>query len=150
MGETGDMMIPAQADPWMAYIQSEVVAACAAKGWGHQIRRREEAREKPVAASVITDYEWKLVPDPGSRPTDGGFEGTYYVLRLKAPGVFEFVHDNFKAGAMDNLGWLTFTATEFAHPTAYVTPPARPPQGWLARLLDHLARRFGPNTFSYT
>ncbi len=148
-------VIPAQDDPWMAYIQAEVVAACKEKGWGHQIRRREEVREKPVAASGLEDYEWKLVPGAGGRSADDGYEGTYYVLRLKPTGVFELLHDNFKAGDIDNLGWLMNTATEFvprhdANSSDPGKPSATPPKGWLTEMLLHLTARFGPNTYSFT
>jgi hypothetical protein len=147
--------LPAQDDPWMAYIQSEVVAMCAGKGWAHRIRRREEAREKPVAASRLEDYEWKLVPGAGPGAASDGYEGTYYVLRLAPTGRFELLHDNVKAGDLDNLTWLTNTATEFGPFAAAFggdpgRPSAPPPQGWLARMLEFLTGRFQPNTFSYT
>jgi hypothetical protein len=71
----------------MAYIDTEVRAACERKGWGSQIRRKWSVRDKPVSESSVDDYEWKLIPDahgrlPEQEPLDGIDEGIYYVLRL--------------------------------------------------------------------
>ncbi len=72
---------------WMTYINDEVRAACMAKGWGYQMRRKWSVRDKPVSESPIDDYQWKLIPDADGElqeaPNHGFDEGTYYVLSLE-------------------------------------------------------------------
>jgi len=91
---------------WMAYINTEVRAACENKGWASQVRRKWSVRDKPVSESSVDDYEWKLIPGADARlqeqvphgigeGTDEGiyegidagfYEGTYYVLSLDRRG----------------------------------------------------------------
>ena len=52
---------------WMAYIDTEVRAACEKKGWGSQMRRKWSVRDKPVSESSVDDYEWKLIPRHAKR-----------------------------------------------------------------------------------
>jgi len=144
---------------WMAYIESEVSAVCAAKGWGHQIRRKWSARWKPVDESPIDDYEWKLMPGAqGKLPddSDGFIDGTYYVLRFDKPMCkFVFQHDTL------HFGWssrevATYTEIhiipeEMISSTndAYKAFLHRTP-GWLRNHLLDLTNRFNPNKFSAT
>jgi hypothetical protein len=86
---------------WMAYIDTEVRAACENKGWGSQIRRKWSVRDKPVSESSVDDYEWKLIPGANVRLPElipgadvrlpeqvphGIDEGIYYVLSLDRRG----------------------------------------------------------------
>ena len=77
-------------DKWMAYIDTEVRAACEEKGWGSQIRRKWSVRDKPVSESSVDDYEWKLIPGAHARLPEQEpraiDEGTYYVLNLDRRG----------------------------------------------------------------
>jgi len=101
---------------WMAYIDAEVVAVCRSKGWGHQIRRKWSAREKPVSDSPIDDYEWKLIPGgeagtPEAAPSDFD-EGSYFVLSYDSEGrKFVLQHDTDHCGAWGDH-WFTCTYTE--------------------------------------
>jgi hypothetical protein len=45
---------------WMYYIDREVRATCAAKGWSFQIRQKLSVREELCAESVPTDYGWEI------------------------------------------------------------------------------------------
>ena len=71
---------------WMAYTDAEVREACSRRGLGYQVRRKWTVREKPVSASPVDDYEWKLLTgDRGDLPeqgTDESYEGRYYLLEL--------------------------------------------------------------------
>ena len=142
---------------WMAYIDREVRAACEAKGWGQQIRRKWSAREKPVSESLIDDYEWKLVPDAaGTLPEApaGDFDGVYYVLCFDKPnGRFVFQHDTSHCGMM-GPHWEVATYTEI-RPTHAIGDEhgatlGYPPAGWLRDHLRGLITRFRPNSFSVT
>jgi hypothetical protein len=85
---------------WMAYIDAEVRAACRQRGLGYQVRRNWTVREKPVSASPIDDYEWKLVPGTkGDLPEQAPDGGRYYLLGLdRAGGRFILHHDNHCGG----------------------------------------------------
>ena len=52
-----------ESQAWMEYIAREVRAACEHLGWGHQLRRKWEVRERPVRQSDVDDLEWKLLPE---------------------------------------------------------------------------------------
>jgi hypothetical protein len=144
---------------WMAYIDSEVRAVCEAKGWGHQIRRKEAIRHKPVSASPIEDYEWKLIPSERGKLPDapaGDFEGVYYVLSFDRPnGKFVVQHDTSHCGRM-GPHWQVTTYSEIRPilmETGLISDPRKPdqlPAGWLRDHLQHLISRFGPNHFSAT
>lgn len=150
---------------WMAYIDAEVRAACRQRGLGYQVRRKWTVREKPVSASPVDDYEWKLVLGaqgklPEQTP-DEGYEGRYYLLELdRADGKFIFRHDNHYGGDGSGMHLATFTeirlrdpfypdlmcdwgAIEDAVAPARVAPP--PPPGWLCNDLVRLTERFQPN-----
>ena len=158
---------------WMAYIDSEVHAACRTNGLGSQVRRKWTVRAKPVSESPVDDYEWKLIPRardsaPEEQP-DALEEGTYYVLGVdRARGTFILQHDSVVGGAEPNFGVRTFTEIEFlawnnfmrnnadylrllqeagdAEQAGKVESP--PPLGWLREFLVDLTRRFQPNSFS--
>jgi len=150
----------------MPYIYAEVKAACDAKGWAHQVRRRWSIREKPVSLSTIEDYEWKLVPNahgelPEANASD--FDGYYYVLSFdEEGGRFVLQHDT---GHVSIWGphWEQKTYTEIdaraaaqlPQNTDFQSPASSPPPyrlraGWLSEHLLDLASRFGANTFSVT
>jgi hypothetical protein len=153
---------------WMAYINTEVRAACRQRGFGYQVRRKWTVREKPVSASPVDDYEWKLVPGaqgdlPEQAPGDV-YEGRYYLLELeRARGRFIVRHDNHYGGDGSGMHLATITEirlgdpshpdlmrvwgeTEDADTAARVAPP--PPPGWLCEILVLLTERFQPNLFS--
>ena len=62
MSEAPTTLTPDEEKFWMSYIDGEVRAVCEARGWRYQVRRKWSVREKPVADSSISDYEWKLCP----------------------------------------------------------------------------------------
>jgi hypothetical protein len=155
---------------WMAYIDTEVREACSRRGFGYQVRRKWTVREKPVSASPVDDYEWKLLtgdrcdrdrPDLG---TDESDEGRYYLLELdRARGKFILHHDNHYGGDGSFLHLATFTEirlgdpfypdlmrvwgeTEDAVAAARFAPP--PPPGWLCDTLVDLTNRLRPNWFT--
>jgi hypothetical protein len=145
----------------MAYVDSEVVAVCKAKGWGHQIRRKWSVREKPVTESTIDDFEWKLIPEGHEKLPDapaGDFEGVYYVVSVDSSnGRLILQHDTSHCGIM-GPHWEEATYTEIG-PSAVLTsrsaaehrvPPDHPPSGWLRDHLLGLITRFQPNRFSIT
>jgi hypothetical protein len=145
----------------MTYIDAEVRAVCEAKGWGHQIRRKWSVREKPVSASPIDDYDWKLIPGAHGRLPDapaGDFDGVFYVLSFDTRnGRFVFQHDTSHCGMMGPHGEVE-TYTEIrpipvrtrAAPEEHTAPSGHPPVGWLRDPLQGLVTRFGPNNFSVT
>src|SRR2546426_281389 len=127
---------------WMAYIDAEVRAACRQRGLGSQVRRKWTVRDKPVSASPVDDYEWKLVPGakgnlPEQAPREFD-EGRYYVLGLdRAGGKFILQHDTRHGGDGSEINLVTFTEIRFgvwretggAVAAARGAPP--PPPGWL-------------------
>lgn len=134
---------------WMAYVDGEVRAACVAKGWGSQIRRKWSVREKPVMESSLEDYEWKLIPDaegrlPDAQAPDGIDEGMYYVLSYdKLAQRFVLQHDN------STSFFFQLERTTCTEIRVYVVVEARLPRtGWLRDHLLELTTRFRPNTFS--
>jgi hypothetical protein len=161
---------PDRTDAWMAYIDTEVAAVCADKGWGRQIRRKWAVREKPVEQSLLDDYEWKLMtngqPSPPAPPDrlpaalDGNEfqEGTYFVLGFDIThGRFVLQHDTDHCGDMgDHRLCTTFTEIKLpilADDAGFASasyPDRLPPAGWLGRLLATLTARFRPNHFSVT
>ena len=153
---------------WMTYIDAEVRAACRQRGLASQVRRKWTVRAKPVSASPVDDYEWKLVLDakgnlPEQAPREFD-EGRYYVLGLdRAGGKFIFQHDTRCGGdgsainlatfteirllALDNPGYIrVWRETGGAEAAARMAPP--PPPGWLCETLVRLTERFQPNLFS--
>ena len=140
---------------WMAYIDTEVRAACEKKGWGSQIRRKWSVRDKPVSESSVDDYEWKLIPRALA-------EGIYYVLSLDRRGSKLILqHDTAR-----NEPWLqSFTEIQVAglgdheymglmlqveetdHEGRLPVPPQN---GRLRDFLVDLTSRFKPNNFSIT
>jgi len=155
---------------WMPYIHAEVRAACDKKGWGHQVRRKWAVRDKPVAQSMVDDYEWKLVLGadaglPEQEPSDFD-EGVYYVLSFDClGGELVLQHDtarcgsvgphfaltsftHIRPGAAGDYDYLTRLSKMGAGPEGpYIVPPR---DGWLRDVLIDLTSRFGPNNFSYT
>jgi hypothetical protein len=153
---------------WMAYIGAEVLAACRQRGLGSQVRRKWTVRDKPVSASPVEDYEWKLVPgEKGNLPEQDPQaldEGRYYVLGLdRAGGKFIFQHDTRFGGDGSEMNLATFTEIQLLGPdnpdyiaawletgspetAARIAPP--PPPGWLCKTLVRLTERFQPNWFS--
>jgi hypothetical protein len=154
-------MVHAGDQDWMTYIDAEVRAVCQARGWRHQIRRKESVREKPVAKSMIDDSEWKLIPTapeqlPDTRPDD--WQGVYYVLSFdRANRRFLLQHDTSHSGML-GPHWQreTYTAIRWDPSTTVLSreerarPPAFPPAGWLRNHLEELITRFKPNSFSAT
>lgn len=146
---------------WMTYVESEVIAVCKAKGWGHQIRRKWSVREKPVRKSTIDDFEWKLIPAGHGKLPDapaGDFEGVYYVVSVdRSDGRFVLQHDTSHCGIM-GPHWEEATYTEIRQNLILATrsaaehhvPPDYPPPGWLRDHLLRLITRFQPNSFSVT
>ena len=165
---------------WMAYIDTEVRAACENKGWGSQIRRKWSVRDKPVSESSVDDYEWKLIPDGGARlpgqeyldviqePFGGIDEGIYYVLNLDRRGSKLILqHDtarvepcpgphwwlqSFTEIKLAGLGDLEYTALMLqVEETQHEGRLPVPPQnGRLRDFLVDLTSRFKPNFFSIT
>jgi hypothetical protein len=155
-------MVLAGDHDWMVYIDAELRAVCEAKGWRHQIRRKESVREKPVGKSTVDDYEWKLVPTvqeklPDTRPED--WQGTYYVLSFdRANRSFLLQHDTSHCGMMGphwerethtTIRWNPFTL-RLSREARTRPAPAFPPAGWLRNHLEELITRFDPNSFSAT
>ncbi len=151
---------------WMTYIDSEVGAACDAKGWAHQIRRKWSVREKPVSRSSIDDYEWKLIPDARGKLPDaphGDFDGEYYVLGFSdADCTFVFQHDTTHVSIW-GPHWERETYTRIDARQALKSLPRRgsrgrgsrppaetPPAGWLRDHLLYLVAAFKQNSFSIT
>ncbi len=153
---------------WMAYIDAEVRAACRQRGLGSQVRRKWTVRDKPVSASPVDDYEWKLVPGAkGNLPEQAPgevYEGRYYLLGLdRAGGKFILHHDNHYGGDGSEINLATFTEIRLFDPynpdlrrvwgetgdavaAARIAPP--PPPGWLCETLVRLTERFQPNWVS--
>ena len=157
---------------WMEFIDAEVRAACEAKGWGSQIRRKWSVRAKPVRESSLEDYEWKLIPGGDVRLPDLGpsqvDEGIYYVFSVdRRAKKLVLQHDTTRAGDMGPHFWHeSFTAISFfglapgdadywarleqlsEKPRKRVPVPPR--NGMLRDYLISLTSRFGPNHFSLT
>jgi|SRR5690242_17140024 len=155
---------------WMSYIDAEVRATCETKSWRHQVRRKWSAREKPVAESLLDDYEWKLIPgtfyELAKSVAEAFEEGNYYVLSFDRPtSRFILEHDTSHADAQDEPEIETYTAVRWSgfmplsldmmsriargeEPTPEPLP--YPPVGWLREHLLGLVTRFGPNSFSIT
>ena len=92
------------------YVDREVRAICAEKGWVCQIRRAWKAREKPVSKSTVEDFEWKLIPKEGR--TEGEWAGIYYVLEVHpSQGCFRLLHDTAHCGVW-GPHWNMTTYTE--------------------------------------
>ena len=159
---------------WMAYIDTEVRAACEKKGWGSQIRRKWSVRDKPVSESSVEDYEWKLIPDadarlPEQEPLDIVDEGIYYVLRLdRRAKKFVLQHDTEHSGDFGphfsqesfteiRLGGLGLGDADYMRLLEQVGDseskervPVPPQNGQLRDYLVNLTSRFKPNHFSIT
>ena len=136
----------------MAYIHEEMAEVCAQRGWRQQLRRAWDCREKPVAASGIEDYEWKIVV-AGRTDGDGAMDrdlDRFYLLRLDPVNRrFRLLHDNDYSWGTDmprlyfDLRYCT-TSTELPIPFESGLPPART----LATAILELTERFTPNFFS--
>jgi hypothetical protein len=156
---------------WMAYIDTEVRAACENKGWGSQIRRKWSVRDKPVPESSVDDYEWKLIPCadarlPEQEPFDGIDEGIYYVLSLDRRGSKLILqHDTVRGEPFLGPHWWlqSFTEIQLAGlgDREYMALmlqgeqhegrlPVPPQSGRLRDFLVDLTSRFKPNFFSIT
>ena len=156
---------------WMAYIDAEVRAACRRRGLAYHVRRKWTVREKPVSASPVDDYEWKLVADAQgdlSEPLPDYEEdnawGRYYLLQLdRAQAKFILLHDTRGGGDGSEMNLATFTEIRLLDrnnpdfiriwrethddvEAARVAPP--PPSGWLYKTLVLLTERFQPNWFT--
>ena len=157
---------------WMAYIDTEVPAACEKKGWGSQIRRKWSVRDKPVSESSVDDYEWKLIPGADARlPEQEPFaidEGIYYVLSLDRRGSKLILqHDTARGEPFLGPHWWLQSFTEIqvaglgdheymrlmlqVEETEHEGRLPVPPQnGRLRDFLVDLTSRFKPNYFSIT
>ncbi len=155
---------------WMAYIDTEVRAACEKKGWGSQIRRKWSVREKPVSESSVDDYEWKLIPGADARLPEqeppGLAEGIYYVLSLDRRGSKLILQHDTVRNEFGPHWWLqSFTEIQVAglgdheymrlmlqvEETEHEGRLPVPPQnGRLRDFLVDLTSRFKPNYFSIT
>ena len=163
---------------WMAYIDTEVRAACEKKGWGSQIRRKWSVRDTPVSESSVDDYEWKLIPDADGRLPEqepGALdEGIYYVLSLdRRAKKFLLQHDTVHCGDFGPhffqksfteiwLAGLGFGHADYMRSLGQVGESESkervpvPPQngqlrdGQLRDYLVNLTSRFKPNHFSIT
>jgi hypothetical protein len=148
----------------MHYIDREVRATCAAKGWSCQIRRKWSEREKPCAESVLDDYEWKLIPCTAERPPDAtsaeAIQDTYFLLSYDEKHArFLLQHDTYHCGMM-GPHWRRNTFTEIHTESVATEPPlglralnherSPLPDGWLKDHLMELTERFQPNVFSAT
>jgi hypothetical protein len=157
----------------MVYIDTEVRAACVKKGWGSQIRRKWSVRHKPVVASSVDDYEWKLIPGDDARPPEqepcAFDEGIYYVLSLdRRAKKFVLQHDTVRCGDFGPHFWqASFTEIHLAglgwDDAEYMRilekgggwrskdrVPVPPQNGRLRDQLVDLTSRFKPNHFSLT
>jgi hypothetical protein len=158
---------------WIAFIDTEVRAACESKGWGSQIRRKWSVREKPVSDSSVDDYEWKLIPGADARLPEqelvkGIDEGIYYVLSLDHRGCKLILqHDTARGEPFLGPRWCLQSFTEIrlaglgdreymalmlrVEETQHKGPLPVPPQnGQLRDFLVDLTSRFKPNFFSIT
>lgn len=157
---------------WMAYIDTEVRAACEKKGWGSQIRRKWSVRDKPVSESSVDDYEWKLILGADARlPERERFaidEGIYYVLSLDRRGSKLILqHDTARLEPFLGPNWWLQSFTEIqvaglgdheymrlmlqVEETEHEGRLPVPPQnGRLRDFLVDLTSRFKPNNFSIT
>ncbi len=159
---------------WMAYIDTEVRAACEKKGWGSQIRRKWSVRDKPVSESSVDDYEWKLIPGADARLPEqqlsglGLAEGIYYVLSLDRRGSKLILqHDTARGEPFLGPHWWLQSFTEIqvaglgdheymrlmlqVEETEHEGRLPVPPQnGRLRDFLVDLTSRFKPNNFSIT
>lgn len=157
---------------WMAYIDTEIRAACEKKGWGSQIRRKWSVRDKPVSESSVEDYEWKLIPDadtrlPEQEPLDVIDEGIYYVLRLDRRakklvlqhdtehcGDFgpHFYQESFTEIQLVGLGDADYMRLleQVGDSESEGRVPVPPQYGQLREHLVKLTSRFKPNHFSIT
>jgi len=141
----------------MTYIDTEVREVCISKQWQQQIRRKWTVREKPVSASAIDDYEWKLIPtlEPTTppQPDIAEYFGTYYVLNLERLNArFVLQHDTFRVGIV-GPAWEVTTYSYIQIGAISEETPTRlriPQRGWLRDHVRTLTDRFGPNQFSAT
>jgi len=159
-------------DKWMAYIDTEVRAACEKKGWGSQIRRKWSVRDKPVFESSVEDYEWKLIPGadarlPDQEPFHGIDEGTYYVLRLDrrakklvlqhdtehcgdfGPHFFQESFTEIKLGGLGDADYMRLLE-QVGDSESKGRIPVPPQNRRLRDYLVNLTSRFRPNHFSIT
>lgn len=145
---------------WMEYITAEVRALCDRRGLDRQVRRHAAIRATPVAASTVSDYEWKLIPRRGredTRTSEDNDEGTYYVLAFdEAELTFVLQHDtnhgglwgpHFEVSTFSRICWMP-SPLEAMH--GQTVAMGLPPTGWLGEHLDRLLDRFAPNFFSST
>jgi hypothetical protein len=134
-------------EDWMAYLDKEVDEVCEARGWGKQIRRSWQVREKPVAESVMDDYEWKFIPDPDKELPDRSnedYEGTYYIVRFDGDSRgFVLQHETYHVGTFGPHHELA-TYTEIKPSAGW------PPEGWLRDHLLRLVAQYKPNRFCIT
>ena|SRR5688572_18836295 len=173
-GSSRPRTVDETSNKWMAYIDTEVRAACEKKGWGSQIRRKWSVREKPVSESSVEDYEWKLIPDadarlPEQEPVDGIDGGIYYVLRLdRSAKKLVLQHDTEHCGDHGpHFSQESFTEIQLVGlglgDTDYMMlleqlggseskgrVPVPPQNGQLCEYLVKLTSRFKPNHFSIT
>jgi hypothetical protein len=138
----------------MSYVDDEVRAVCEARGWGHQIRRKWSVREKPVSASPIEDYEWKLLPHERGRlpdTSDADPDGSYYVLSVCRGTAVAFVlqHDTTNAGLI-GPHWERETSTTITPLQGEGFGLRFGQPGWLRDHLLELVAKFGPNEFCRT
>jgi hypothetical protein len=156
---------------WMAYIDTEVRAACERKSWGSQIRRKWTVRHKPVSESSVDDYEWKLIPAADARLPEQEprvvDEGIYYVLSLdRRARKFLLQHDTVHCGDFGPHFWQeSFTVIQLAglgnadylkllaqvgDSESKERVPVPPETGQLRDYLVDLTSRFSPNHFFIT
>jgi hypothetical protein len=163
---------------WMAYIDAEVRAACANRGWESQIRRKWSVRDKPVSESSVDDLEWKLIPGTDARvpeqvplcdlsvPIPNPY--LYYVLSLDRRGrKLVLQHDTARCEPFLGPQWWlqSFTAIQLAglgddEYRALMrqkdmwwktrNTPVPPQNGRLRDFLVDLTSRFKPNFFPTT
>ncbi|HEY6927361.1 MAG TPA: hypothetical protein VI653_28055 [Steroidobacteraceae bacterium] len=157
---------------WMAYIDTEVRAACEKKGWGSQVRRKWSVRDKPVSESPVDDYEWKLIPDARVRlsPQEPSQfdEGVYYVLSVDLRAKkFVLQHDTAHCGdfgphwyqqsfteiqfaGLGDVDYMKLFLQQVGDSESQGRAPAPTQSGQLRDLLVNLTSRFQPNRFSIT
>ena len=180
VSQTNQQVVPMDeaSKNWMAYIDTEVRAACENKGWGSQIRRKDSVRDKPVSESSVDDYEWKLIPGADARlPAQISLydmrvltpnPSMYYVLTLDRRGrKLILQHDTARCEPfLGPHSWLqSFTEIQLAGlgDREYMTLmlqveetqhegrlPVPPQNGRLRDLLVDLTSRFKPNFFPIT